>query len=112
MKLHHKVNHNWCPDNTDPAWAERVEREADSTSDAAERAWLKASERLVRATQRAEAEQSKRKPDRKKVKSLWAVVENRREVLRNLQSLAQASPAGSQHRGNGGYRGVATGEPL
>lgn len=99
MKRRHKINHGWSPDRTDPAWAERVEREAERHTDAREHAFLKAEERLARATARAEQEQARKKPDRKKVKRLWALVETRRQELLALQRLSQTSPGGPQkHR--------------
>lgn len=112
MKLRHKINHGWAPDRTDPAWAERVEREAERTTDATEHAYRKAEERLDRALRRVNVEQARKKPDPKKVKRLWAAVTARQQELANLHALMRASPAGSQHRGKGSYRGVGTGEPL
>lgn len=110
-----KIAHNWhgfSPDRTDPAWAERVEREAEVTTNRAERTWEKAQERLARATARAEREAQKPKPDRRLVKRLWALVAARRDDLKQIERLANQSPAGSQNRGQGSHRGVATGEAL
>lgn len=99
MKLSHKVNHGWAPDRTDPEWADRVEREAERYSEHAEVAYLKAQRRLEQAVIRAEREQTHKKPDRKKVKSLWAAVEARRQELLTLQGIMQGSPGGHQkHR--------------
>lgn len=112
MKVRHKVNHGWAPDHTDAGWAEQVEREAERITDATEHAWRKAQERLTRAVQRAEAEEHRKTPDRKKVRRLWAAVEARRQELLNLQRLAQASPAGAQHRGRGSHRAVTGNDPL
>lgn len=110
-----KLTHNWhgfAPDHTDPDWAERVEREAEVTTNRAERTWEKAQERLARAVVRAEREARKTKPDRKQVKRLWALVAARREELKQIERLARRSPAGAQHRGKGSHRGVSTGEAL
>lgn len=111
MKMHHNTR-GWNPDRTDPVWAERVEREAEVTTDATERRHHKAQERLARAVARAEAEQSRKKPDRKKVKSLWAAVESRRQELQAIERVMTRSPAGSQHRGTVAYRGVSRGGTL
>lgn len=112
MKIRHKVNHGWAPDRTDPEWRARVESEAERTSARVERLWERAQERLARAVRRAEEEQARSRPDRKKVERLWEAVEARRQELLDLQRSAQASPAGSQNRGKGAYRGVSTGETL
>lgn len=99
MKIRHKVNHGWTADHSDPLWSERVEREAERHTAAAEHAYVKAQERLARAVVRAEREERRTKPDRRKVKRLWALVEDRRQELLALQRLAQSSPAGAQrHR--------------
>lgn len=98
MKVGHKINHGWAPDRTDSVWADRVEREAERTTDAAEKAWTRTQERYARALERAEAEQARKKPDRKKVKRLWAAVEGRRQELLDLQRLMQKSPGGRQKR--------------
>lgn len=97
MKIPHKVT-GWKP-RVDPDWSDRVEREAERHTAAAEHAYLKAQERLDRAVKRAEQEQDRKKPDRKKVRRLWDLVEARRQELLALQRLAQSSPAGPQrHR--------------
>lgn len=106
MKIPHKVNHGYTSDRTDPRWAERVEREAEVTTAQAEREYAKAAERLARAEAKAQGEERKPKPDRKRVARLWAVVVARREELLALQRLTQASPAGAQNRGKGAHRGV------
>jgi hypothetical protein len=99
MKLSHKINHNYTPDHTDPEWADRVEREAERHTQSAERAFTKAKARLDQALLRAEHEQARKKPDRKKVKSLWAAVENRRQELIVLEATMRQSPGGHQkHR--------------
>lgn len=112
MKIRHKINHGWAPDRTNPEWAERVEREAEAATDRAEQRVTKARERLERATHRAESEERRKRPDHKRIKRLWHAVEGRRQELLEAQRIAQASPAGSQHRGRGSYRGVNTGEAL
>lgn len=99
MKIRHKVNHGWAPDRTDRDWAERVEREAERTTDATERAYRKAEERLARAMERHDQEARRKRPDRKKVRRLWDAVEARRRELLDLQRTMQASPGGKQrHR--------------
>lgn len=104
MKIRHKINHGWAPDNTDPAWAERVEQEAEATSAAAAHDYAKAQERLARAEKRlAEAKQGH---NTTKIKRLKAQVEERRAELGALARLMKQSPAGSQHRGKGSYRGI------
>lgn len=107
MKIPHRVPPDCSPDRTDPAWAERVEREAERHTAAAERAWEKAQQRLEHAVKRAEREGARPKPDRKKVKRLWAIVEERRQELLALQRLAQQSPGGPQR-----HRPVPDGKTL
>lgn len=99
MKIRHKINHGWAPDRTDPEWAERVEREAERHTDAAEHAYHKAEERLARAEQRYDREAKRKHPDRKKVRRLWEAVEARRQELLTVQRAMQTSPGGKQrHR--------------
>jgi hypothetical protein len=112
VKIRHKINHGWAPDHTDAAWAEKVEREATRTTDATERAYLKAQTRLAQAERKATTETAKPHADKKRVKVLWRRVEQRRDELVALQYQMQSSPAGSQHRGTPSHRGVATGNPL
>lgn len=111
MKLHHKINHGWAPDHTDPAWADRVEREAERTSARAAHAYAKAQERYAQALAKAEraGEPTSTKP---KVRNLWAEVEQRRQEVKRIEVTMRASPAGSQHRGKGSHRGIATGDTL
>lgn len=112
VKLRHKVNHGWAPDRTDPEWAARVEREAAETTARAARAVEKAEARLAAATEKAEREESSRRASPKRIARLWAVVEDRRQELLALRRYAEASPAGSQHRGRTAYRGVPRGDVL
>lgn len=107
MKLGHKLN-GWAPDRTDPEWADRVEREAERTTNAAEARHRKAQERLERAVAKAKAAEAAQEAGRRtrRVESLWAEVERRRDELRALESIANRSPAGSQNRGSGSHRGV------
>lgn len=113
MKIRHHVP-GWVEPKPDPAWSERVEREAQRTTDATERAHRKAEERLARAIAKAEAAEAARESaeSTRRIERLWAAVDQRRAELRTLQRMANTSPAGSQNRGAGAHRGVATGEAL
>lgn len=108
MKIAHKT-HGWTPDTTDPMWAERVEREAERTTDQTEARWHKAQRRLARAVEKAEAA-TQAHPTRRQ--RLWDVVDARRAELAALERLMTQSPAGSQHRGTPAYRGIGIGKPL
>lgn len=110
MKIEHKT-HGFIPDRTDPAWADRVEREAEHHTARTEAAWHKAQRRLARAIEKAETANARPEVGRVRKDRLWAIVEQRREELRVVERLARATPAGSQHRGKGSYRGMTTGEP-
>ncbi len=111
VKIRHKINHGWSPDHTDPTWADRVEREAERTSTAAAKRYAKAQENYQRALAKAE-KAGPPKSAKPKVRNLWAEVERRRAELKRWEALVTATPAGSQHRGKGSYRGVGTGEAL
>lgn len=111
MKIPHKPR-ALATDRTDPAWAERVEREAEQHTARTEAAWHKAQRRLERALVKArDADQRPDASPRKKA-TLWQIVEKRRDELKAIERLARATPAGSQNRGRGSYRGVSTGEAL
>lgn len=107
MKIRHKINHGWSPDRTDPVWAERIEREAERHTDAAEKRYRDAEERLSRARAKLDAVESATIPNRSKIKRWRQIVEQRRQELNAIARLMQQSPAGSQHRGKGSYRGVS-----
>lgn len=106
MKLRHNTN-GFVRDSTDHEWAARVEREAQVHTNRSKKAYERAQRRLARATARAEREARLRGRGHRKVADLWAVVERRREDLTRLERVMQATPAGSQHRGRGSYRGVS-----
>jgi len=111
VKRAHKTN-GFAADRTDPDWAERVEIEAERHTDQAEHRYKKAAARLERAElklteARARPDSSPRKRDR-----LTEIVEARRLELRNIHRQMRHSPAGSQNRGKGSYRGVPNSEVL
>lgn len=106
MRLHHKINHGWSVDRTDPGWSARVEHEATCQTDSRERAYLKAETKLARAEQRLSKARTSGTPD-VSLTRLLCLVEQRRAELEALARLMQQSPAGSQHRGVGSYRGLA-----
>lgn len=111
MKIQHKTN-GFAADYTDPAWAERVEREAEVTTDQAEHRYLKAQERLERAAAKLARETSKKKPDRSLVKRLSAAVESRRQELAEIHRQMTATSAPSTNRGRKSFRGVSRGGVL
>ena len=107
-----KISHNWngfAPDRTDPAWAERVEREARRTTDAAEADAARLAERLARAERRLGQARAKLRANsgtRAARRKLAQEVEQRRLELVAVHDEMRRSPAGSQHRGRGSYRSV------
>lgn len=107
MKITHKINHGWAPDQTDPAWATRVERDAERQTDSRERAYLKAKTKLARAEQRLTRARTSGTPI-VNLGRLVRLIEERRAELEQLARLMQQTPAGSQHRGVGSYRGIPT----
>lgn len=107
VKISHNT-HGWAPDYTDPAWAERTEREAERVTDQTEVRWHKAQRRLARAIEKAEAGQRAKVAERRQHR-LWEAVEARRAELLAIEKLMTQSPAGSQHRGTPAHRGVARG---
>ena len=117
MKLSHNWN-GWGRDRTDPAWSARVEAEAQRTTDAVEAEAQRHAERLARAEQRLAASRAKlarAERERQRKSTLHRIareVETRRLELVALHREMQQSPAGSQHRGIGSHRGVATGDVL
>jgi len=117
MKISHHW-HGWSPDHLDPTWAQRVDDEAEETSSTAatrERArarrLARAEHRLERASEALATAEAKRKR-KTDIHRLTLLVERRRQEMLAIQREMQASPAGSQHRGRGSHRGVATGEVL
>lgn len=113
MRIKHRVAPDWSPRN-DPDWEERVEREAKRTTDAAEKAWhdtqarlKRAEERLKRAEQR-ERQARENKAQERRLHRLAEIVECRRLELQAIHAEMTRTPAGSQHRGRGSYRGVGT----
>lgn len=107
MKINHKLNHGWAPITTDPEWAERVEIEAARMTDAAAARYAKAHDRLVRAEERLAALKDSGLHNPSKIKRWEREVELRRDELNALARLIAQSPAGSQHRGKGSYRGIS-----
>lgn len=107
MKMVHKT-HGWVPDRTDPEWAERVEREAERTTDQTEARHRKAQERLERAIEKARSAEARVEgaSRTRKVKRLWDAVEERRAELLALERLMTRTGANSQQRGRGAHRGV------
>lgn len=113
MKIRHKVSGR-LPERVDSEWAERVEREAEQTTAAREKAFRKAEARMERALLKAREAEEKAKDGARtrRIRRLWDEVEARRAELKALQSVTRASPAGAQHRGKGAHRGVSTGDAL
>lgn len=110
MKIVHKT-HGYAPDRTDPAWAERVEREAMRTTDQAEARWRKAQRRLEKAQARLDAA-LERHAAADRIARLRAEVADRLAEFQATERLMRMTPAGSQHRGKGSHRGVSRGEVL
>jgi chromosome segregation ATPase len=111
MKIRHKT-HGHSTDTTDPRWAERVEREAERITDATQARYEKLQERLARVEQRITKEQGHRKPDQKLLGRLQLALDARRDELANLHRQMNATPAGSQNRGNPSHRGISRGEII
>jgi len=112
VKLKHKINHGWAPDRTDPVWAERVEREAEATTAATERAYRKAQARLAKAVEQVEHEVKRKHSDRRRLKRLQHAVEARRQELLVIEGMMRAVPASAQHRGKGSHRSVPSGRTI
>lgn len=112
VRIRHRVSPDWSPDRNDPEWSERVEREAGITTDQAQRRYEKALERVERAKGRLAREESARRPSRARIRSAREEVERRRQELVALSAVMNTSPAGSQNRGKGSYRGVPSTQPL
>lgn len=113
MRLTHKVNHGWAPQGpTDPAWERRVEREAQLVTDAAERAYARAQQRLDRAQRRLEVAAEKVNIRPAQLARLEFVVEERRQELLALARLMTTHAAPTTNRGRRSHRGVPGTEPL
>lgn len=98
MKIRHKTPADWTP-RPDPEWSERVEREAERHTTAAEYAHAKAQARLHGAKRRHGVEAAKARPNRKRLHRLADVVEARRQELLALERAMQQAPGGKQkHR--------------
>lgn len=112
MRIRHRVAPDWSPDRNDPDWSERVEREAAATTDLAQRRYERAQKRLAEAEAKLAKVEALRKPSRAQVRSARQNVEERRQELIDLAAVMNATPAGSQNRGRGSYRGVPATRPL
>ena len=112
MRLAHKVNHGWAPTRNDPEWERRVEREAAVTTNAAERAYLKAQDRLRRAQERLAKAAEKAYITPKRLAELEHIVEERRQELLTLSRLMNAHGSPSTSRGRKSHRGVPGTSPL
>jgi hypothetical protein len=108
MRIQHKVNHGWAPNRNDPEWEERVEREAKATTDAAERAWRKAQERLARAEERRAkiAAMAPAGVTTRRLAVAEQMVELRRAELREIERLMTGHSAPAKNRGRRSYRPV------
>lgn len=104
----HKINHGWCPDRTDPQWAERVEREAIRHTAARQAQYERATRRLARAEQRLERVRARTKPNitTRALAVAQELVELRRQELLTLQRMMTRSPSSATHRGRKSYRPV------
>lgn len=112
MKIVHKTHGWFSAAKNDPEWEARIEREAELHTARTETAWRKTRRRLERAIEKARAEDKRPQSTMLSRAKLWAMVEARRQELKEIERLAHATPAGSQNRGKGSYRGVTTGEAL
>jgi len=112
VRIQHKVNRGWSPNRNDPEWERRVEREAEATTNATERAVLRARERLARAEARLSEAAAKQKMPAARLAVLEALVEARRQELLALQRLMTSHGAPSTNRGRKSHRGVPSGEVL
>ena len=109
--MSHRINHGWSPNRNDPQWERRVEREAQKVTDATERRWHRANRRLAAARAR-EATARARQDHADRVAKLAREVEERIRELAEIERGMKATPAGSQKRGRGGYRGVTAGTGI
>lgn len=98
----------------DPDYEAQASYEASLHTERSRKLYAKNERRLARARARAEraeakAREAERNPklSKRALADLWLSVERRRDELQAIEREMQASPAGSQHRGRGSYRGVA-----
>lgn len=112
MRMRHKVNHGWAPNRNDPEWEARVEREAEATTNATERAYRKAQERLKRAEERLAKAAKEQKMPASRLAVLEALVEERRQELLALQRLMTGHSAPTTNRGRKSHRGIPGTNPL
>jgi hypothetical protein len=112
MRITHKVNHGWAPNQNDPAWEARIEREAVAVTNATERAYVRAQKRLARAQERLEAAAARVGVKPARLAQLEAVVEMRRQELLDLARMMTAHGAPTTSRGRRSYRGVPGTHPL
>lgn len=106
MRLTHKVNHGWSPDRTDPGWAAKVEREAQNTTDATERAWRAAQKRLAKAEQRRDHIAAATGVSSQRVAMAEQLVALRLEELRAIERLMTGHAAPARARGKKSWRPV------
>ena len=106
MRLQHRINHGWAPNRNDPAWEARVEREAEATTRAAERAWRNAQKRLVKAEERRERIAHRVGVTARQIAVAEQIVELRRQELLALERLMTSHAAPSKNRGNKSFRPV------
>lgn len=111
MKMAHKVNHGWSPNRNDPDWEARVESEAEATTDATERAYIKAQDRLRRAEERL-AKGVAAVLEARRIAALEEAVEARRQELLAIARLMTGHGAPSTNRGRRSHRGVPGTKPL
>lgn len=112
MRITHKINHGWSPNRNDPAWEERVEREAAATTAATQRAFARAEARLARAQARLDKAAAKVGLPPKYLARLEAEVEMRRQELLDLQRIMTAHGSPSTSRGRRSYRGIPDSSAL
>lgn len=110
--MRHKVNHGWTPNRNDPAWEERVEREATATTNATERAFIRAQEKLRKAEERLAKAAAEQKMPASRLAVLEALVEERRQELLAIQRLMTGHGAPSTNRGRKSHRGAPGTNPL
>lgn len=105
MRIQHKVNHGWAPNRNDPEWEERVEREAASTTEATEKAWRRAQDRLAKAEARRDRLVAERAAEQR-LRNAEQIIMLRLAELKEIEKLMTRSPAGARHRGRKSFRPV------
>jgi hypothetical protein len=106
MRIQHKMNHGWAPSGNDPEWDRRVEREADATTNATERAFLRAQKRLARAQARLTVAAERQSTTPARLAVLEAIVEHRRQELLAMERLMTNHGSPSTSSGTKSHRGV------